>query len=200
MPNAKSQMPSIAIFDYDNTLVKGDSLWPFLVAVAGRKRACLVLGKAVLGLIKERFKQKDTRTYVKEQLLLNLLGGKTNAELSPAIQSLKTWPQTKEPAITAIKKHRAAGHHILIASGSLDIYLPELLKDIPHDAVLCTQMEVKGGIVTGRMASGNCVRARKAEMIRDYLAAHGPFEDSWGYGNAPHDLPMLEWVNHKVVV
>lgn len=142
----------------------------------------------------------ETRTYVKARLLKELLGGKRKEEVAAAIDRIRLWPREKEPAMGALRAHRAKGHTIVIASGSLDLYLPALLARIPHDAVICTKMEIKKGVVTGRMTLGNCVRKTKAAMVKAYLDTHGPFADSWGYGNAPHDVPMLEHLNHRIIV
>lgn len=191
---------TIVFFDYDNTLVHGDSLWPFLVAVAGQRPALWSLLKALTTWPLALLRNEDPRTFVKARLLRDLLQGKKADDLVSAIDKIRLWPREKEPAMSALRRHASKGHTIVIASGSLDLYLPALLSKIPHDSVLCTKMEISGGVVTGHMTYGNCVRATKAEMVQDYLATHGPFKDSWGYGNAPHDLPMLKLLRHRVVV
>jgi len=189
---------AIAVFDFDNTLVKGDSLWPFLVAVAGGPRCAIVLARA-FALAAWRGRGKDRRTLIKAYLLEHLLGGRRADAFDQAIAKLKNWKK-ELPAMDALRKHHADGHHIVIATGSLNLYMPALLEGIPHDALLCTQMEIADGVVTGKMVSGNCVRLRKAEFIEKYLRERGPFTESWGYGNAPHDLPMLNLVKHRVIV
>ena len=194
MPNS----PIIAVFDYDNTLVKGDSLWPFLVAVAGWRRCVIVLIKALVIRTVQNPKG-DKRTFIKDYLLRNLLGGRRVDDLVPAMKKMKAWPKELK-TLQKLREHHAAGHHIVIASGSLDLYLPVLLEDIPHNALICTCMEVDGGIVTGRMIDGNCVRKRKAELVANYLLENGPFSESWGYGNLPHDALMLSLVQKKYFV
>ncbi len=62
--------------------------------------------------------------------------------------------------------------------------------------MICTTVD----IATGAMTSGNCVRRHKAEMVAEYMASHGPFGNSWGYGNLPHDLPMLELMKNRIVI
>lgn len=190
---------TIAIFDFDATLIKGDSLWPFLAAVAGWPRCLLALALALCVWAARRTKG-DARTFIKSRLLMALLAGRRVDSFDRARQKLRGWVVWLEPTLKALREHHAAGHHIVIASGGLDLYLPDLLRDIPHHALICTQMEVKDGCVTGAMLSQNCVRKRKAELVAAYLAAHGPFEESWGYGNLPHDLPMLALVRHRVIV
>lgn len=193
-----TEQKTIAIFDFDGTLIKGDSLWPFLVAVAGLPRCLYILAMALVKI--NGCPQKERRTFIKSYLLKETLGGRRVADLEPAVKKVQAWVRWIEPTRKALMEHHASGHHIMIASGSLDLYLPVLLKDIPCDTVLCTRMEVENGVLSGRMLTGNCVRERKAEMVGDFLATHGPFEDSWGYGNLPHDLPMLHLVKNRVVV
>jgi phosphoserine phosphatase len=100
----------------------------------------------------------------------------------------------------ALRDHHAQGDKIVIASGGLDLYLPELLQNIPYDALICTQIGTSDDIVTGEMINGNCVRLRKAELVGAWLAANGPFEQSFGYGNYPHDVPMLGLLKHRIIV
>ena len=196
-PTEMDCVKTIAVFDFDGTLAAHDSLWPFLVAVAGFPRCVLaVLGAAAAYLVA---KDGDHRTIVKEKLLFTILRGRRAVDLKTAIKRMKEWPCWLD-SLDALKKHHEQGHHILIASGSLDLYIEEMLAGIPHDGVLCTRMEVVDGVLTGRMESGNCVRQRKAELVRAYMQQNGPFGESWAYGNAPHDLPMMELMTHCVII
>ena len=190
---------TVAFFDFDKTLAEGESLWPFLVAAAGMPRCLLAVAQGMAAYLLTPAGE-DRRTIVKDILLRRALAGRHVADLAPAIARMRLWPRWLEPAFSALQKHHAAGDHIVVISGSLDLYLPAMLEGVPHDAIISTTMEVEGGVLTGRMAFGNCVRARKAELVAAYLAQHGPFDDSWGYGNAPHDLPMMDLLKHRVVV
>ena len=189
---------TVAVFDFDNTLVKGDSLWPFLIAVAGRFRCYLALLEAVLDLA--FVKTDDPRTFIKEHLLRRLLARRKLADVQSVLKNFAKWPEWLEPTTSTLRMHHAAGHHVVIASGGLDLYLPTLLEDIPYHALICTGMEVKDGVITGAMQTQNCVRTRKAQMVETYLKTQDPFPVSWGYGNYPHDVPMLDLLQHRVVV
>lgn len=193
------QEKRIAVFDFDATLAAHDSLWPFLKAAAGCPRyyAALLAGTFVYLVTP---KNKDSRTAAKKTVLRRTLAGRSLESLKPAVERMKKWPRWMG-AYEALLKHHAQGHHILIASGSLDVYMPFMLQILPHDGLLCTQMEVKDGVLTGEMgASGHCVRQRKAELVAAYMQEHGPFVESWGYGNAPHDLPMMALMTHQTVI
>ncbi|MGE3623878.1 MAG: HAD family hydrolase [Bdellovibrionales bacterium] len=196
----------LAVFDFDDTLIEGDSLWPFLVLVSGYPAAIKALMQALFLLAlrwlneKSRPEQPDTRTFIKSHLLKKTLAGRHVDTLAPAIEKLRRWQKWKAPVRAALLDHFARGHQIVIASGGLDIYLPALLQDLPPCALICTRMEIESGIITGVMPSGNCVRRRKAEILANYLEKNGPFSESWGYGNYPHDMLMLELLRHRIFV
>lgn len=194
-------MRKIAVFDFDDTLVHGDSLWPFLLKLVGAPRVVWAMGWALV-LTKTPAMESgfDRRGMVKANFLRALLAGRSLSSLQESLAALKSWPRWRQDIVAKLHEHKAAGCHIVIASGGLDIYLPVLLKDIPYDALICTRMVVEDGVLTGAMADGNCVRAEKARRIADYLAAHGSFTESWGYGNAPHDEPMLALLQHKTII
>ncbi len=192
-------MNSIAIFDFDGTLARSDSLWPFLLRAAGPWRCA----KAAIAAAQTYFsvpKNQDRRTAVKVALLHQALAGLTVEQAKRGAERMRTWPRWIDTTVASLRDHAAKGHHILIATGSLDLYIEEMLADLPHNAVLSTVMETQNGILTGTMLSGNCVRNRKAELVGAYLLHHGPFNDVWVYGNAPHDFPMMELAQHKIVI
>ncbi len=203
-PSLSSENNIVAVFDVDHTLITGDSFWPFLTYTAGWPRAFMALARVAflfaIGYLKHDPEVADHRTFIKAQLLQQLLAGKTLNGLGDAIQKLRGWKKWNEPVKQKLLDHYAQGHKIVIASGGLDLYLPQLLKDLPPHELICTEVEVKENIVTGTMPTGNCVRLRKAEMLDVWLVRHGPFADSWGYGNFPHDVPMLNLVAHRVIV
>jgi HAD superfamily hydrolase (TIGR01490 family) len=196
-------MKRVAVFDFDDTLITGDSLWPFLGYAAGKARmyAALIEASALLALHRARGEAiDDKRTFAKTRFLRRLLAGKKREEFAQAAIKTKSWQTENAPVMRALHEHRDNGDIIVIASGSLDLYLPELLRDIPHDALICTDIGVENGVVTGEMIHGNCVRKCKAERIGAWLAANGPFDETWGYGNYPHDVQMLNLVKHRIIV
>jgi HAD superfamily hydrolase (TIGR01490 family) len=194
----------IAVFDFDGTLVENDSFFPFLAFVAGWPRTFAVfleaLGLFALHRLRDDPAAEDHRTFIKAYMMKKLLAGTRVEGLPSALGRLRNWRRWKESIRATLMRHHEAGHHIVIASGGLDLYLPYLLEDLPHHAIVCTRVGVADGVVTGEMISGNCVRVRKAELVAEYIAKNGPFGESWGYGNLPHDLPMLELLTHRVVV
>jgi len=195
-------LTGIAIFDFDDTLIAGDSMPRFLDEVAGVRRTRVAMAGAVAGALAAhalgRPPGADFPGSVKALLLRALLKDIPVTAAYDAARRLKSRLRWLAPQVEALHQHAAAGHRIVVASGALDVYLPILLEGLPVDDILATDMEVMDGRLTGRLAAGNCVRALKAERIHPLLtAAGGP---SWGYGNRPHDLPMLALVDHPTII
>lgn len=194
----------VAFFDFDGTLVEGDSLLPFLGLVVGRRRARSAFVRAVQKAVRlyalRRPPDPDLRTAIKIILLRKTLAGVPVEQAMAAAERLVSWVRWKHPQRAALERHRAEGRRIVIATGALDLYAPVLLRDLPVDDIIATELEAVEGVLTGRMARGNCVRAVKAERVARYMAEHGPFDETWGYGNRPSDLPMLALLDHRVIV
>lgn len=199
-------LPPLAVFDFDDTLVHGDSIWPFFVYVAGAPRVILAVA-LTLAIYAWRWvwdKQDpalaDRGTFFKQQMLKRLIAGRRIESFQEPATRLRLGLRWNEKMRATLQEHYDQGHHVVIASGSLDLYLPELIKDLPHHTLLCTNIEISEGRATGIMSLGNCVRRGKAERIATYIAAHGPFGESWGYGNFPDDVPMMQLLRHRFIV
>ncbi len=196
--------PGLAVFDFDGTLVHGDSLLPFIARIVGPTRARLsfvrALRSAFLLRARGRLTEMDTRTMVKAILLRETLAGVPAAEARAAADGLVGWVRWKTPIRDALLEHKRAGRHVVVATGALGLYMPRLLADLPVDGLLATDVEDVDGVLTGHMPHGNCVRAVKATRFAAYVKDHGPFGPTWGYGNRPSDLPMLALVDHATVV
>ena len=192
----------IAIFDFDDTLIAGDSLPRFLDEVAGVVRTRVAMVGAAVGALAAHGVRRppgaDFPGSVKALLLRTILTDIPAAVAYDAARRLKARLRWLTPQLEALHRHAAAGHRVVVASGALDVYLPILLEGLPVNDILATDMELRDGRLTGRLASGNCVRAQKAERVRPLLAATGG--PSWGYGNRPSDLPMLALVGHPTIV
>lgn len=192
---------TIAVFDFDDTLVKGDSFFPFLIYIAGLPKVLAVLMVSLVTYhLSARFRGEELRTYIKNKMLKEIVKGKKLSDLTHVTDRMHKEVLWLDPQLYLLRDHHQKGHHIVIASGGLDLYLPALLRNIPHHALICTDVGIKDGVITGDMIHGNCVRFCKAERVRAYMESQGGFDDSWGYGNAPHDLPMLALMKHQTVV
>ncbi|HEY3352696.1 MAG TPA: HAD family hydrolase [Polyangia bacterium] len=103
--------------------------------------------------------------------------------------------------VAAVERHRKEGHVLAILSGSSPYASQPLarLLGIPH--VLCTRLEVEGGVFTGRMIEPVCYGAGKVVLAERFAAEQGvDLAASWFYSDSYSDLPMLARVGHPVAV
>ena len=195
---AEKKRPNIAIFDFDDTLVYSDTLLIFLGALIGsiKSKALLVysvmIGILILGF--KRFsKQHDFRTDIKKRWLRLALKDLDIKHIKPAIEVLirDTKQQDK----------------IVIATGALDIYIIDLLNalkekigiNFQYAYIICTKAEIQSNKLTGNLFGDNTVRTAKKDLVQTYMNKTPHFE-SYGYGNAPNDLPFLEICTHKMII
>jgi putative phosphoserine phosphatase / 1-acylglycerol-3-phosphate O-acyltransferase len=92
-----------------------------------------------------------------------------------------------------IRAHREAGHTIAIASSATPFQVAPLARELGIDNLLCTEVEVEGGLVTGRLAGPVLWGEGKADAMRDFARSRGiDLSESYAYGNGKEDLPYLE--------
>jgi HAD superfamily hydrolase (TIGR01490 family) len=196
--------PGVAIFDFDDTLIHGDSLLGFLDRVAGWLPVRLAVFGAVFGALIATLAGRppgaDFPGSVKALLLRLTLAGVPVAKAETAARKLAPRLRWRAAQVDALRAHAAAGQRVVVVSGALDVYLSILLEGLPVSKVLPTRLESRDGRLTGRLDGPNCVRLAKADCIRAFLTAHAPCGPTWGYGNRPHDLPMLALVDRPTVV
>lgn len=190
----------LMVFDFDDTLIEGDSLPRFVRRLVGSARFSVAFAGALASASAARLQGRDWKSALKAAFLRRALAGVALADAQALAEEMRGELNWKIAQRDALLAGHAAGDLVVVASGALDIYLPILLGELPVDRVLATEMEVEGGRLTGRMLTENCVRAAKRARVERLLAEDGPFLRSTGFGNAPSDLPFLELMEHRVLV
>lgn len=224
----ESDLPGLAVFDFDGTLARGDSLLPFLARVAGGETLRRHLAGSVAGAASRRLPVRpgrrlpgrqrppgealvkgghasdaddDFKTAFKRRLLRRCLAGVPLERAQEAAAEMGAWVRWHTPLRDALMRHADQGHRILVATGALTLYMPALLADLPVHDLLGTEMAVgEDGLLTGEMVAGNCVRAEKARRLALWMEETGPYGRRWGYGNQPSDLPFLALMDEATVV
>ena len=200
---ALSRLPAVAAFDFDGTLTRGDTLLPFLARGLGRPRFLLALLRSAPWLAGYglRLVRNDV---AKARLLQATLAGRSLAEIEDwtarwLVQDFAG--QLQDWTMERLAWHRQAGHCCVLVSASPDIYLRQVSEQLGFNGLICTEMEVQGECLTGRMRTPNCHGEQKVLRLQAWLSERfgaGSAEDMalYAYGDTAGDKPMLRLAKH----
>ncbi len=196
---------SLAIFDLDNTLLRGDSdyAWgEFLIEQGAVNR--------------ERFASENNRYYAAylagtldiyeflEQHQLRPLAEHDRATLErwrTDFVRIKIAPLITPAARALVEQHRARGDTLLIITATNRFITAPIAEafGIPH--LIATEPEELNGQFTGKVAGVPSYREGKVERLSEWLAdRHESLDGSWFYSDSHNDLPLLNLVDHPVAV
>ena len=196
---------SLAIFDLDNTLLRGDSdhVWgEFLVEQGAVDRT--------------RFASENNRYYAAylagtldiyeflEQHQLRPLAEHDRATLErwrTEFVRTKITPLITPAARALVERHRARGDTLLIITATNRFITAPIAEsfNIPH--LIATEPDEVNGQFTGKVAGVPSYREGKVERLSEWLNdRHESLDGSWFYSDSHNDLPLLNLVDHPVAV
>ncbi len=107
-----------------------------------------------------------------------------------------------EDARQRIAHHRVQGHRPVLLSAATQYVNRPLAEHLNlNDDFLCTRLEAKEGVLTGRLIEPACYGAGKVHWARQFAAEHGiDLAASYFYTDSHTDLPMLHAVGHPIAV
>ncbi len=197
-----AQTPPTAFFDYDGTLIEGDSIlyWQrYYYARRPLMRVFQIANCVGLVLLASRIINSHMLKRVflwplvfeKPEALDALARGFVRGDLSFRFHG---------PVLARLWAHHRLGHGSVVISASGTFYLKYLAEFFPPDTVLLgTQMDLNnlaGGILRfPRYRDGNLRGANKIRRLRalGYAAAGS---GGFAYSDHHHDIPLLEFVSH----
>lgn len=195
----------LALFDFDDTLCRGDSIVPYLVY-------CIRHGLAPAGqlwkAIRAYFIQRNHPELAagSKSTTLSFIRGRTPEEMDEVARGF--FREVLAPRFFAqgqaelVRLHQE-GYRIVIISASADVYMRVLPEFMPVDAVISTTCALDTeGRYTGEVCA-NCKGDEKPVRLASWLAAQGMTMDaaaSRAYGDSPSDTPMLRLVGHPTRV
>ena len=120
-----------------------------------------------------------------------LAGECYNAEIKPRL-----FPQ----ALERLGALRQDGPRLVLVTGGLHFLMQALAAHLNAD-LIAPALEERGGRFTGRLQGAPLTGAHKAAAVRAHALAHGiALPESYAFGDAIGDLPLLECVGHPVAV
>jgi phosphatidylglycerophosphatase C len=192
---------TIACFDLDGTITHRDTLFPLVLRILARRplRLLRLLGVLPAAL---RFLFDHDRGALKEALLRRTLRGMTRESLRPLCERFVSETLRHgcfEDAKAMVRRHREAGHYLVLMSASVDFYVPEFGRQLGFDQVICTGVRFDGDVLEGSLTTPNRRGAEKARCL-EALVAERNDTHTFAYGNSGSDLPHLRLARHGVLV
>ena len=194
-----TEIRSFAFFDFDGTLIPGDSIAAFVRYARKRGimprrdffRALLAAAGYVLGLVSAADSKNAALRF--------------RMRLSPADREALDrdfvrdclLPRVYPQAQACLDLHRQAGRETVLVTASTENYMQIVADELGFSALLATPLRPDGTV------GENCKGEEKPRRIRAWLREQNreaDFAASFAYGDSKSDLPMLLLCGHPVQV
>jgi HAD-superfamily subfamily IB hydrolase, TIGR01490 len=188
---------NLALFDFDGTITFGDTWTPFMrLAVRPARRT---VGRLLLAPAYTKYKcgMMPVGAMRESAIRVGLSGERARDVHEVGCQyARETLPAVVRPCATErLAWHKAQGDEVVVVSASLDAYLSPWCAD-RQIAAVCTTLEERDGILTGKCVGGDC---SGDEKVRRVLARYSlsQYDAVYAYGDTPDDRPLLALATHK---
>jgi phosphatidylglycerophosphatase C len=189
-PDAK---PVVAAFDFDGTLTRRDTLFPFLLHVAGPVKFLTkfilllpTLTAYALGMMRNDI--------AKTKVLRSFLANMAMHELQQhALQfaELKLPSLLRNEAMQRLAWHKQQGHRCVVVSASLELYLRPWASQAGFDDIIGSRLEeIDGGYTSGRLLGENCFGPEKIRRLGSLLGSRAAYT-LYAYGDSRGDKELL---------
>ncbi len=198
MSEAGLSRPVVAAFDFDGTLTRRDTLLPFLWQMAGpgtyllkMLRLLPTLAAYQLGLMRNDI--------AKEKVLKCFFCGMEEETLRQqgAYFATHILPRMLRPqAMHRLQWHKQQGHHCVVISASLELYVQPWAQGAGFDDVIASRLMLReDGRIAGSLADGNCYGAEKVRRLQALLGAKEAYT-LYAYGDSRGDKELLAMADH----
>lgn len=201
------KVDEIAVFDFDGTLSKRDTLFRFLIEVsdgsfAQIKKNIFPTAKSFVLYLLDTSKESDLKNRFKEAILELFLTGKPVEEVEEISRHYAKRISTKKMRMSMVEKlndHKSKGHTTMIISASPEIYVKYVARLLGVDYVAGTKLEVgPQGVLTGKMLGPNCKGREKCVRFEQQF----PLRPAkiWAYGNSEGDKELLSMADFPTLI
>lgn len=182
-----------AFFDLDGTLVHGfTATHIFREQIRKRQVAVGDLAKMMLTAVDGSLGGDQTRV---GDMGIGALRGRLEDQMQELGERLfvqKIAGTIRPQARAIVKAHQRMGHTVVLASAATRFQTEPVARDLGIDDILCTDLEVEEGVLTGRVLGRFLWGEPKAQAVRSFAKSRGiDLLASYGYANGDEDVPFL---------
>ncbi len=195
---------ALALFDLDNTLLKGDSdyYWGEFLVRKGIVDATLY--KQANDLFFQQYKEGTLDIQDFLAFSLQPLASHSKAildEWHQAFMAEMIQPMILPAAQALVEYHRQAGDTLMVITATNRFVTEPIVKQYGIDLLIATEPEIINGEYTGKVSGTPSFQQGKVERLNTWLKAHNKsLQDSWFYSDSINDLALLEAVDNPVAV
>jgi len=169
----------LVCFDMDSTLIETEVIDELAHAAGVGEQVAEITERAMQGEL------DFTQSFEQRVALLKGLSG-------DVLEGIAERLPVTEGAERLISNLKALGYKTAILSGGFTYFGRYLQQRLGIDYVYANELEMEGGIVTGRVTGRVVDGARKAELLQELAEREGiRLEQTIAVGDGANDLPML---------
>ena len=186
-----------AFFDFDRTLIAGFSAGAFVREWVGSGRASAAdVAQAAAAAAQFQMGGIGFSDFVtRSMVMLRGLDLPTCEQISESIYRDALATAVYPEARALVESHREHGHTVAIVSSATRFQIEPVARDLGIDHVLCTEVVVEDGRLTGDVVHPTCYGEGKATAGRQFAEERGiDLVESYFYTDSDEDLPLLEIV------
>jgi HAD superfamily hydrolase (TIGR01490 family) len=193
----------IAFFDIDRTItnsISGKALAMGAIKNGLMKRFDIV-NAIYLSLVYKLNLKDPLKILHKMTFWVKGMAEKTIIDLCSEVFREVLLPSVYTEARSEIKLHKAKNAKVVILSSALKPICIEIAKNLDIDDIICSDLEVKDGYLTGRPIGRLCFGEEKMVRLKEYCERNNAqASEAWYYGDSITDLPALSIVGNPVCV
>lgn len=199
----------VALFDFDRTIYKYETyslLMRFLQnhdVYGKRYKKFMRRLMPIYLLYKMKMTTEKTMRKKAMEIYLKTFEGASEAELRSYFREMaeEMSGDFNQEVIDRLNWHHEQGHRVLVISGAFDIMLDEVLRDLPIDAKLGTEVPLANGMLTKVTELSHVHERQKIVRIEENLKeVDVDWEESYAYGDSIYDIDVLGLVGYPVAV
>ncbi len=192
-----------AFFDLDGTLVAGFTANAFLTdQVRHRQVGLREVARTLAAAIDGTYLGGDPTKG--GDLAFAALAGQTEdtlADLGERLFVQKIARTIRRQARELVRAHQRLGHTVVVSSAATAYQIRPVARDLGIEHLVCTELEVRDGVLTGAVRGRMRWGREKASGVRAFAREHDvDLRRSYGYGNGVEDIDFLSSVGQPVAL
>jgi putative phosphoserine phosphatase/1-acylglycerol-3-phosphate O-acyltransferase len=182
-----------AFFDLDGTLVEGYTANTFFTeSIRSRDIAPGDVARSLFSAVDGKLGGDPTAIGRHGVAAMAGREADTVMELGERLFAQKIAASVRPQARELVRAHQRRKHTIAVASAATRFQIEPLARDLGISNILCTEVEVVDGVITGVLAGPMLWGEPKGAAVRAFAREHGiDLTASYAYGNGDEDVAFL---------